>query len=375
MALNAPTIIEIADNIIGDIETKLGQSVPLLQKAVFRVMALAYGGIWLLLYKQGVWLYNQTFPQLASEDFLELLGENKRITRTPAVAWEGTADVVVLSAGTLFAGTQLINNATGVIYIITTNVSVTPGTESIDLKATTSGEIGSLQVGQEIDFASPLGIAEDTVTITAETVTAADEEDLEAYRARVLDAYQKQPQGGALADYEQWAEETPDVINAYPYSGTLPSEVDVYIEVDNQPDGIPTIPQKEAALDYITYDPITGRQTRKPVTADVTVFGISRTAFDVEITGLSPDTPEIRSAIETALTNYFLGREPYILGLSIERVDKITISSVTSIADNAASANGAAFTTLDLEIATIPVITYTLDEGEKAKLGSLVWTP
>jgi uncharacterized phage protein gp47/JayE len=373
MALNAPTIQEIADNIIGDIEAKLGQSIPLLAKAVFRVMAIAFAAVWLLLYKQGVWLYNQIFPQLADEEYLELLGINKGVIRTPAVAWEGTADVTILASGDLSAGTQLINSTTGVIYIITTSKSVSPGSESIDLKATTAGEIGALVVSQEIDFVSPIGIAEDTVVITATTVSAADQEGLEDYRARVLDAYQKEPQGGALADYEQWAEETPNVINAYPYSGSLPSEVDVYIEVDNQTDGIPNSTQLDEALDYITYDPITGKQTRKPVTADVTTLAITRTAFDVEITGLSPDTSEIRSSIQSALENYFLGREPYILGLSIERTDKITISAVTATADNAASVKGATFTTLDLEVAAVPVTTYTLGEGEKAKLGALTW--
>jgi uncharacterized phage protein gp47/JayE len=338
-------------------------------------MGLAFGGVWLLLYKQGVWLYNQTFPQLANEEYLELLGENKRVTRISAVAWEGTADAVVLADGTLFAGTQLINSATGVIYIITSTLSVVPGVESIDLRATTEGEIGSLQIGQEIDFASPLGFVEDTVIVTATTIAAADEEDLEDYRARVIDAYQKQPQGGALADYEQWAEETPDVVNAYPYSGTLPSEVYVYIEVDNQPDGIPIPAQLDAALNYITYDPITGRQDRKPVTADVTIFAITRTAFDVEIIGLTPDTSEIRNTIESALINYFLGREPFILGLSIERLDTITISNVIAIASNAANASGATFITLNLEIAATPVISYTLSDGEKAKLGTLTWTP
>jgi uncharacterized phage protein gp47/JayE len=373
MPLNAPTIQEIADNIIGDIEAKVGQTVPLLAKAVFRVMGNAFGGVWLLLYKQGVWLYNQTFPQLASEKFLELLGENKRVIRTPGVGWEGTITVTVLEDNTLFAGQQLINNTTGVIYVVTATTAVTTPTHDVQIKSTTLGEISALQVGQNIDFVSPLGFVESEVEVASTTVDAADQEDLEDYRARVIDAYQKQPQGGALADYEQWAEETPDVINAYPYPGTLPSEVTVYIEVDDQPAGIPTAPQLAAALQYITYDPITGRQDRKPVTADVTTAAITRTAFDVDITGLSPDTSEVRSAVQTALENYFTGREPYILGLSIERVDKITESAVTAAAENAANALGSTFTTLVLEQGGAPITSYTLGDGEKAKLGTLTW--
>lgn len=373
MALNAPTIQEIAENIIGDIEAKLGQTVPFLAKAVFRVMSNAFGGVWLLLYKQGVWLYNQTFPQLASEKFLAFLGENKGVIRAPGVGWEGTVTVTVLTDDTLSAGQQLINNLTGVIYVVSATTAVTTPTHAVPIKSTTLGEISALQVGQNIDFVSPLGFVDSEVEVASTTTDAADQEDLEDYRDRVIDAYQKQPQGGALSDYEKWATETPDVINAYPYPGTLPSFIDVYIEVDDQPDGIPTAPQLAAALAYITFDPITGLQTRKPVSDIAATLPINRLPFNIDITGLDPDTPEARSAVQTSIENYFTGKEPYILGLSIERVDKITLFGVTSAAESAASALGSTFTTLVLKQGATPITEYTLGDGEKAKLGTLAW--
>jgi len=373
MALNTPTISQIAANVVGDIEAKLGQAVPLLQKAVFRVMGAAYAGIWTLLYKQGSWLYNQTFPQLASEKYLELLGENKRVIRSPGVPWAGTMTVVVTTDGTLYAGSQLIDNQSGVIYLVTTSTSVTTPSHVVPIKATTLGEISALQVGQIIDFVAPLGFVDSEVTIASTTTDAADQEDLEDYRARVIDAYQKQPQGGALADYEKWAEETPDVVNAYPYSGSLPSEVDVYIEVGDTVDGIPTAPQLAEALSYILYDPITGIADRAPVSDEVTTIAIARTGFNVDITGLSPDTPEVRSAVSTSLTNYFLGRAPYILGLSVQKVDVITSTSANAAAEGAASALGSTFTAFALKEGATPITSRTLGEGEKSKLGTLSW--
>ena len=277
MALPTPSINDIAAQIVADIESKTNQTIPPLAKSVFRVMAFAIAGVWIILYKYGSWGFNQIFPQLADETFLQLLGDNKRVTRTSAVAWEGDIDIGVNANADLPAGSQLVNNATGVIYLTTATVSMTTPTETIDIKAVTPGDIGNLQDAQEINFVNPLPNVDRIAVVNSTTLPGADEEDLEVYRQRVIDAYQKQPQGGALADYEKWANETPNVINSYPYSGSEPPDVDVYIEVNNQTDGIPTTPQKAEALVFITFDPITGRQTRKPVTANVTVFGITRT--------------------------------------------------------------------------------------------------
>lgn len=375
MALPTPSINDIADQVVADIESKTNQTVPLLAKAVWRVLGFAVAGVWIILYKYGTWAFNQTFPQLAGETFLELLGENKRVIRTAAIAWEGTCDIVVNTASELPAGTQLVNNATGVIYLTTTIETLTTPTQNIAIRAVTQGDIGDLQNGAEINFVNPLPNVGRTATVDSTTTNGADEEDLEVYRQRVIDAYQKQPQGGALADYEGWSNETPNVINSYPYAGSEPPDVDVYIEVDDQTDGIPTAGQKASALSYITYDPVTGIQDRKPITDNVTVNGITRTDFDVEITGLSPDTSEIRTAIQEGVDQYFAEKEPFILGLTIVRLDKITISGVTAAAENIASALGSTFTTLDLEESATPVTTYTLGTGEKAKSNTITWTP
>jgi uncharacterized phage protein gp47/JayE len=376
MALPTPSIQEIAESIVSDIESKTNQTIPSLAKSVFNVLSLAIAGVWIILYKYGSWQFNQIFPQLADEKFLELLGENKRIFRTPAVAWVGDVDITVLADSDIDAGTQLVNNATGIIYLVQTTEATTTPTHTSSIQAATAGEIGDLQVGAVLDFVNPPSTFGRQATVSAVTTAGSDKEDLEVYRGRVVDAYQKQPQGGALADYEQWANETANVINTYPYAGSEPPDVDVYIEVDNQTDGIPTAGQKAAALANINFDPITGRATRRPVTANVTVLGITRTAFDVEITGLSPDTSEIRSAIQDGVEQYFTDKEPFILGLSVNRVDKITLSGVTAAAENIASANSATFTTLDLELAASPITSYTLGTGEKAKLnGNITWTP
>ena len=374
MALSTPTILQIANNIVNDIDAKVGQTTPFLAKAVFRVLALALAAVYVTLYKFGLWQFNQRFPQTAAEFFLAILGELVGIKIVRGDQFEGDIEVTVEQTGkTLEAGTQLINNATGVIYLVQTSVLLLNPTETVAIKSTTSGEDTNLEVTDIIDFVTPLSFVARQAEVTAITTLGTDDEPIEQYRQRVIDRYQKTPQGGALADYEQWSEEVADVINAYPYSGNEPPQVNVYIEVDNQPDGIPTSPQLDAVETSINLDPITGRAERRPVTAEVFVLPISRRGFDCEITGLDPDTGDIRDDIESSLETYFRNAEPFIEGLSTFRADVITQSGAATAAANAAAVSGAFFTNFILELSGVPITSFALPEGTKAKLDSLTF--
>ncbi len=372
MALSTPTISEIAANIVADIEAEYGQTIPILAKAVFRVWAFIQSGVFIILYKFGTEQFKQRFVQTANETFLALLGDQVGVVRTPAQIWAGTGSVpVTTTGGVIQAGTQLVNNATGIVYIVTPSKAIILSpTETMTLQSTVGGDISNLVVSDEITFASPQPGIGDTVTITIVSQEGADIEPIEQYRQRVLDRYQKQPQGGALADYELWAEEAVNVINAYPYAGTTPGTVEVFIEVDNQTDGIPTAPQLAAALASINFDPVTGLATRRPVTAEVTTEAIVRTTFVVEVQTLNPDTPDIREAIDDAVEDLFLDKEPFIQGLSIVRRDTITNAEVTSIVSTVASANGSTVNNVVTKEGGVPFDLRTVGQGEKAKVTS-----
>ena len=372
MALSTPTISEIAANIVADIEAEYGQTIPILAKAVFRVWAFIQAGVFIVLYKFGTEQFKQRFVQTANETFLALLGEQVGVVRTPAQIWTGTGSVpVTTTGGVIQAGTQLVNNATGVVYIVTPSKAIILSpTETMTLQSTVGGDISNLVLSDEITFVSPQPGIGDTITITIVSQEGSDIEPIEQYRQRVLDRYQKQPQGGALADYELWAEEAVNVINAYPYAGTTPGTVEVFIEVDNQTDGIPTAPQLAAALESINFDPVTGLATRRPVTVEVTTEAITRITFVVEVQTLNPDTPDIRTAIDAAVEDLFLDKEPFILGLSIVRRDTITNAEVTSIVSTVAAANGSTVNNVITEEGGIPFDLRTLGQGEKAKVTS-----
>jgi hypothetical protein len=110
-----------------------------------------------------------------------------------------------------------------------------------------------------------------------------------------------------------------------------------------------------------------GKATRRPANARLNMQPITRAGFTVTISGLTPETQEIKDAIELGLEEYLRAREPYIVGLSVlPRDDRVTAAALSGIVDTIASAFGATVTTVEVT----PGPAYTLGHGEKAKLAA-----
>ena len=203
-----------------------------------------------------------------------------------------------------------------------------------------------------------------------------------------------------------WAEEVEGVKNAYPYSGWYDSveptasagEVFIFIESTSHTDGVPPAlgpggrppnPVVGGLLqdvwDYIEADD-TGLASRRNINAYHRVYPINdgtfnnpgRTEFDVEIETLASveDTAAAQTAIEDALTDYFLNREPYITGLAIPpRRDIISNMSVGALAGQVAESLGGTIRDATVSVGGTPISDglYYLQEGEKAKIGTVTW--
>lgn len=392
MALQTPTVTEISDNIVAQLEAELSQTVPLLPKAFTRVLAKVLGAVFVIIYKYAGFSLLQQFVNTASDQPTEVNGT----TLTPLVEWgrlvgvgdptaatraELSVQINVLNqVGTLAAGQQLLRSDTGVIYLTLSAVTLDAATKTVTVRASSDqdgnggvGTIGNLNPGDTIAFANAQPNVATDATVLSQVVTAADAEDPDVYRQRIVDRFQQQPQGGAYADYKVWSEEVEGIINAYPYTSANPGEVDVYVEAteasSGSPDGIPTQAQLDAVAHSIEFDD-QGLASRRPANAAVNVFAITRRGFEVRVTGLQGgDTAEAQTNIEAALADYFFAREPFIVGLSrLPRTDRITQSSVAGIVDDAANAAGSTITTVDLIENSVDILNATLGEGEKAKL-------
>ena len=397
MSLTTPTTQEVNDNIIAQLQATLNQTIPLLPKSFNRVLAKVLAGIFILLYKYGGSIFLNLFVATASDQDTTILG----IIVNPLKFWgrligigdpvsatqaELLIDITVENqVGVLDSGSQLINANNGVTYITIGAVALSAPTVQATIRAASdqqggggAGVIGNLEPADIVSFANPLANVARNAVVNSQIVTGADGESTEAYRQRIVDRFQKLPQGGALADYELWGEETAGIIAVYPYTSDCPGQVDVYCEAtvasSGSADGIPTGAQLQAVLDSINLDD-SGLASRRPANALANTFAITRTGFDVEVNGLLVDNPAtVQANITTAVEEYFTDREPFIEGLSVlPRRDRITRSGVSGVIDDIVSAAGGVFNSVVVKQATVVVDIYSLGIGEKSKASTVTY--
>lgn len=397
MSLQTPTTKQINDNIIAQLEASLNQTIPLLPKSFLRVLAKALAGVFVLLYKYGGFMFLQIFVRTASASDTTINGQVVNpLTEwgrligvgdpAPATNAELLIDITVENqTGVLPSNTQLVNTTNGVTYITIGAVTLNAPTVQATVRAASdqaggggAGAIGNLDPGAIVSFANPLANVARNAVVVSQIVTGADGESTDAYRERIIDRFQKRPQGGAYADYEQWGEEPAGIINVYPYTSDCPGQVDVYVEAtpesSGDPDGIPTAAQLQEVLDSIELDQ-DGRATRRPANALANTFPITRTGFDVRVTGLQVDSPaQVQQTITQAIEEYFLDREPFIEGLSVlPRRDRITRSAVGGVVDDIVSASGGIFSSVIITQNSINIELYSLGIGEKAKAATVTF--
>ena len=292
---------------------------------------------------------------------------------TPATRAELSVTVTATGSATLPAFSQLLGGSNGVVYLTAQAVDVSPGANTVLIRASTPGTVGNLGAGAAVSFVQPVPAVATDTTVQRQTVTGADAEAVEVYRQRVLQRFQRRAQGGALVDYQIWGEEVAGVVNVYPYTGD-PGQVNVYVEAGNQPQGIPTQAQLNAVVRSINLD-ADGLATRRPADALVNARPITRTTFTVRVLGLVVDNlSATRSGIEAALLQYFEGREPFITGVSLPpRRDQLTQTAVTGVVDDIVSANSGVFGSVEVREGSTVITTRVLREGEKAARGAVTY--
>lgn len=385
MSLTTPTTQQINDNIVAQLEAALNQSIPLLPKSFLRVLARALSGVFILLYKYVGFMHLQQFVRYASfrettingvkliplVEWGRLIGVGDPTAPTNAelivtLAVEGAGDSV------LPIGVPLVDSR-GNIYLTVESVTLDTTTETVRIRASTAGSAANQQVGASLSFANPLADVARDVTVSSVVVTGADAESGQAYRQRVIDRFQKRPQGGAYADYEQWGEETEGIVNVFPYTSPFPGQVDLYVEAtpasSGSADGIPTTAQLQAVLDNVELP------NRRPAGALVNAFPIERVEFAVIVNGVDVvDIASVREQITAAVLEYFAARDPYIVGLSVlPRRDRVTRSALGGVVDDVVSARGGVFTGVRLLLNGEDIDIYTLGVGQKAKTSGVTF--
>ena len=265
------------------------------------------------LYVQADWVNRQCFPQTAQGEYLDKHAQLRGLVRRAAVAAEGIlrfetdqapstdltipAGTVCMTAGLVrFETTQEAVLQAGETMVETTAAAVEPGASG----NVAAGTIRAMAV-------APVGVSRCT---NPEGFSGGlDEESDEELRERVLETFQRMPNGANAAFYEQSAMSFPQVAAA----AVVPrprgvGSVDVVVSTAA---GVPDSELLEELQAYF--------EERREIAVDVLVRAPEVQDVDVTVqiqTAANRDGETVRQAVEQAVRSGFDGRQ---LGQSILR--------------------------------------------------------
>ena len=398
MAYKNKTIEEVQQLLIRSFEHEFNTQLRILPKSFIKILCKVFAGVFIIVYKLVGWYFLQMFPETADWKEVTILGVRLRPLvklgvlfgvgeSLAGVQWRGIITIDVLTQGSvLYSGTQLKSNVTGKLYIVEETKTLLQTKETVSVVCTEIGMAGNLEKNDTLNFVNPYGFIKTEAIVSDVARVGLDNELESSYRNRVINRFRLQPQGGALADYRIWASEVPGVLNVYPYNDKeQPGGVLLYVSgiPDVYADRIPDKGLLKKVGEACTYDPETGKATRKPLTAMLdpkndgsysNVKPVSVAVFDVVITGVSGIVPaDFAQVVKPALQNYFLERDLYIRGLSDDnnRTNVISKNHVITVINQIAVSVKAIFETAEIRKDGKVAPLYTLDNGELAKLGAL----
>ncbi|WP_028205023.1 baseplate J/gp47 family protein [Paraburkholderia nodosa] len=323
MPYSRPTLTELRTQIWSDIQTGFSSILAFLQKAVLKILGAALAALIWGVYGYLDWIAKQAVPWTAQDEYLAGWGALKSTYLKKATAtvlnvlFTGAVPGTPINAG---AGISRQDNT---LYTVLSSTEVaTDGTVTVEVQATVAGSAANCDNGTSMTLTSAIAGIPSTGTVSGTVEPGADVEQQEAYRTRVMDAYQNPAQGGDQNDYVQWATAIAGVTRAWCQpNGFGPGTVVVYFMMDlvesahagfpqgtngvSQHDQGPTgTPRGVVAIgDQLTVaDAIVSEQ---PVTALVYACSPIENQIGFTISGLSAVGSTTQAAVNSALSDVF----------------------------------------------------------------------
>lgn len=297
-----PTLKELRERVIAGYNAHLPDTDARLRNSVLNVLAVVKADLANELYGYIDWLAAQIFPDTAEAENLDRWGAMWGVSRKVAGFAAGEIAVSGTSGAALTADTEF-KRGDGIIYRTAESVTIpATGKLNIAVKSEKIGLDANAVEGVKLTLLSPVSGINTEATVTANGLTGgAERESDTSYSQRVILRMQYRPGGGTVHDYVVWALAVSGVTRAWCYPMEMgPGTITVrFMMDDTYADGIPQAGDIERVRDYI-YQP-----TRRPVTADVFVAAPIPYAVNIKIGALTPDTPEVRAAVEAELLELF----------------------------------------------------------------------
>ena len=297
-----PTFEESFARAKADYASRLGSN-PQLRNGVVPVLAHVDAMLATGEYTYLDWLAAQTLPLYADGENLDAWGRMFGVLRKPAERATGTAtmtgnDGAVIPVGAALTATD------GTAYSVTVSATIAGGSAAVAVQADEGGAVGNRVGGETLSLVEAVEGVDPEATVVSLAGGVDVEDDgapgvAEDYRGRVLERIRTPPHGGSAADYVLWAKATPAVAvtRAWVDPGAMgEGTVVVRFMVDGSTEtGIPTAEMVALVQAYI--------DGQRPVTAQAFALAPVGVPLDLTITGLDPDTADVRAAIADELAD------------------------------------------------------------------------
>ncbi len=372
-----PALITLYNEIISDLQTEFGIVISNFGKAVLRGFAATQAKKLKLFYLALGNVQNNTNPitaePVAVGGTLERWGAVKGLTQRPATQAQYTCAVTGTTGGVIPANTTFKSDDNslnpGHLYILDNAYTMPGSSGSITLRALDAGNISLLAVTNTLTSTTPIVNVNSTATVSAIAVDPVEAETTEQFRARILEAYQLSPQGGAPADYRLWASDAAGVRTSYPYAASgAANEVDLYVEAfyadSTDGKGTPTSTIVTDVENDVETDPDTGVGRRPLGVFAVNVLPITPLDLTIQIDSGGTITIAQQATIISALQEAIYQIRPFIAGIDAvaDRNDVISTYGIGRVIID--TIGGVLISAIDLTVSGSPAVSYMFDNGE-----------
>lgn len=377
--ITIPTIQQITNDVISDLETQLGATIDDDQRSFLRAFAVVYGGKLNLYYRNLVLVQRNLFADTCDLETLRRIGIIK-IGRYefPAVAGQYVVTVTGTIGGVIPAGQQWKSDDDarnpGILYQLDESYTLVSSPDTITLRAITAGLDGKLDNGDTLTPTSPIPLVNSgpsSASVSSESVQPLAGETEDAYRNVILNSYRLEAQGGAGSDYRIWSGDAQGVAQVYPYAATgQPSTINLYIEAtladSSDGKGTPTQEIIDDVEQVVNTDPDDtlpdNERGRRPLQVAVNYLPVTPLDVNITIVGSTNFSATEKQQVEDAITEYITTIRPFVPSADIgDPSDILDVNNIIGVITF--TRPGGIFTSVTMTVDGSPVTTYQFTGG------------
>jgi hypothetical protein len=390
--ITIPTISQLYNAILNDLETEMGTSIPLFGKIFLRGLAAVQAAKLKLYYislgKVQKNIFIDTADPEATGGTLERFGRIK-LGRDPFPAQAGqyVLNITGSIGATVPAGTTFKSNDDslnpGKMFILDVAYVLVAEADNITVRALSAGTVSRLIVDDELTATAPIPNVNSVGVVDAEAIPPLDAEATEEYRGKGIAAYQLEPNGGAVGDFRLWAADVQGVARVYPYAKTGASaEMNLFVEANpgDSTDGFGTpspamLAEVESVveLDPDVTKPINERGRRPLGIFDIDYLPVTIRHLDIEISDFVGLTPDIETSILNAVNDALTTVRPFIAGADVLELKNDIFNTNIIISIILTVRPGSSFGTVVLKVDGIDVPSFTFIDGDIPHLDSITY--